>query len=324
MNAGKNPWTPKPEAPLTGSAPVFLFAHISDPHLSDPSGIPLARLAGKRLLGYLSWLHRRRHEHSQKVLDALKRDLARARIKQVFVSGDLTHLGLPQEFRQAREWLDSLGIDCVAVVPGNHDSYATESWERTYRQWLPYIAGDGAVMSGQSLDAIFPSVLLRDQLAFIGLSSARPTPPFLATGRIGSDQLQLLGKWLAQCGQKRLFRVVWLHHPPLPGQAKWRKRLDDAEALIDVIRSCGAELILHGHRHRSDCRLISAGGKDIPVLGVPSASAMGLYGEVALYNRLSIETGVSAWRLLVEARKFDRATGEFSASNRTSYTISRS
>lgn len=301
----------------------FLVAHISDPHLSDPSDIPLPRLVGKRLLGYLSWLYRRRHEHNPQVLDALNRDLARADIKQLLVSGDLTHLGLPQEFRQAREWLDSLACDNVAVVPGNHDSYVREPWQRTYRQWLPYIVGESPGADGQSPDEIFPSLLLRDQLAFIGLSSARPTLPFLATGRIGSSQLRKLEKQLIECGEKRLFRVVWLHHPPLAGQEKWRKRLGDADQLIAVIKSCGAELILHGHRHRSSRRQLSLGGKEIPVLGLPSVSAMGWYGETALYNRLEVQTGEIEWRLVVESRQFDRETGEFSAGEKCSYTIPR-
>ena len=41
-------------------APAFRFAQISDPHLSDLSGVRWRQLASKRVLGYLSWGRGRR------------------------------------------------------------------------------------------------------------------------------------------------------------------------------------------------------------------------------------------------------------------------
>ena len=95
------------------------FAQISDPHLSSLEGVRPGELLSKRALGYLSWRRRRRFEHRPEVLAALQQDLDQFELDQVLVTGDLTHVGLPQEFRQALTWLENLGApDHVAVIAG--------------------------------------------------------------------------------------------------------------------------------------------------------------------------------------------------------------
>ena len=76
------------------------FAHLSDPHLSSLEGVRASQLINKRALGYLSWKRRRRFEHRREVLDALQNDLDMASLDQLLVTGDLTHVGLPQEFEE--------------------------------------------------------------------------------------------------------------------------------------------------------------------------------------------------------------------------------
>lgn len=223
------------------------FAQISDPHLSTLEGVRWRELLSKRLLGYLSWRRRRRFEHRQEILEALRRDLGRIPLLQLLVTGDLTHIGLPQEFLQARGWLESLGDPGqVAVVPGNHDAYVASDWGETFVQWAEYMASDDAVERAPA----FPSLRVRGEIAFIGLSTACPKPPFLATGTAGAAQLARLPALLAETAQAGLFRVVYLHHPPLPGQEAWRKRLTDAAAVSKLLVEHGAELVLCGHSHR--------------------------------------------------------------------------
>ena len=47
----------------------------------------------------------------------------------------------------------------------------------------------GDYMRGDDGDAAFPFLRRRGPLALIGLSSAVPTAPFMATGRLGAEQL---------------------------------------------------------------------------------------------------------------------------------------
>jgi len=100
----------------------------------------------------------------------------------VAVTGDLTHLGLPEEFRQVAGWLRRLGSpEKITVVPGNHDAYVSAPWQETYGAWTPYLEGDEG-----SLAAGYPILRVRGPAALIGLSSARPSGPFLAMGSIGA------------------------------------------------------------------------------------------------------------------------------------------
>jgi 3',5'-cyclic AMP phosphodiesterase CpdA len=219
-----------------------------------------------------SWRLRRRAHHREAVLTALLRDLTERDVDHVVVTGDLTNLGLPAELAEARRWLTRVGPPArLTVVPGNHDAYAASSTRVMIDAWKTYLTSDEPwpTLDGDP----FPAVRIRGPVAFIGLSSARPSPAFLATGTLGARRLEQLGDALRDTGRRGLFRVVLLHHPVLPGTVRWRKRLTDASALRAVLARHGAELVLHGHSHPTSVQLLDAAPRPIPIVGVPSASA---------------------------------------------------
>ena len=292
----------------------FVLAHVSDLHLTTLSGIRLRELLDKRITGYLSWRLRRRHEHRSEVLDALRVDLQAQHPEHIAVTGDLTHLGLPREFAEAASWLERLGApQTITLVPGNHDAYVAEPWGETFAQWSAYMAGDdGGAATGS--DDLFPSLRIRRQVALIGLSTATPSAPFLATGRLGERQLSRLDHMLEQTAGAGLFRVVLLHHPPALHTVRWRKSLLDGAALRDVIARRGAELILHGHGHFSAAAYLDAPRQRSLAIGVPTASAIG--GKLerwATYHVYRIQRHESGWRLLVSVRTYSVDGGRFIA-----------
>ena len=128
-------------------------------------------------------------------------------------------------------------------------------------------------------DADFPFVRLRGPLALVGISTAAPTPALSAAGRVGADQLARLATQLDELGRRKLFRVVLIHHPPLPGAAKPSKQLTDAAAFRAVIARCGAELVLFGHTHVSALGRLKTPSGSAPAIGVPSASARPHHGK---------------------------------------------
>ena len=105
----------------------------------------------------------------------------------VVVTGDLTNMGYRQEFREAREYLDRLTCTEVLVVPGNHDRLVP----------VPEAQGWGK-LARWSTAGEWPYVHRYDRVSLIGLSSALPTAPLLASGRLGSAQCARLGRVLAQ------------------------------------------------------------------------------------------------------------------------------
>ena len=296
------------------SSADFVLAHVSDLHLSSLQGVNLRALLGKRVFGYLSWRFRRRHEHRIEVLDALRADLQAACFDHIAVTGDLTHLGLPREFREAAAWLARLGVPTgVTVVPGNHDAYAAEPWEETFSQWSAYMTGD-SVGETTGPDDVFPSLRIRRHVALIGLSTALPSAPLLATGRLGEHQLGRLDRILEQTAGSGLFRVVLLHHPPAPHTVRWRKSLIDAAALRDVLVRRGAELVLHGHAHFSAATYLDAARGKTLAIGVPSASAIGADGDrCASYHIYRIQGGDDGWRLRISVRAYSPERGAFVA-----------
>jgi len=131
---------------------------------------------------------------------------------------------------------------------------------------------EGTADGNGGRDSMFPSLRIRGRFALIGVNSAVPSPPLLAVGRVGRSQLSVLSQMLRQTGTDGLFRILLIHHPPVPGSIRWRKRLTDAAKLASVIEKQGVELVLHGHAHRSSLNWTRAPGAKAPVIGVCSAS----------------------------------------------------
>lgn len=282
---------------------MFALAHLSDPHLAGWSVDGVASLLNKRVTGWLSWRLNRRRIHQARVLDLLVADLAGRHADHVAVTGDLVNISLPEEFARAALWLERLGdADHVTVVPGNHDAYVAVDWAQGAGRWSPYMTNRGWQPEGGAPADVqdgFPFVRRIGPLALIGVSTALPTPPFIAAGQVGAMQMRALARILTELRAPDLFRVVMIHHPPLPGGAYRRKSLLDAAAFREVIRSAGAELILHGHMHIAALNHVGT----TPVIGVPSASAIRKgHKDAAAYNLYRIGDAGPGWRLSVEIR----------------------
>ncbi|MEE9493441.1 MAG: metallophosphoesterase [Gammaproteobacteria bacterium] len=289
------------------------IAHLSDPHLTSLHGIHFRSLLNKRILGYLSWLKRRRFVHRREILDALERDLKQQNPNHIVVTGDLTHIGLPDEFCQARRWLESLGSsESVTVIPGNHDVYVERPWQENYLHWQSYMLSDEGNSEEVGVKAFFPSVRRRGSVVIIGLSSAVASAPFFATGKVGEWQLKKLAAILKKTAKESLFRIVLIHHPPLPGIEKWRKRLVDIEPFLTILKQYGAELVLHGHGHTAVSNVIETAAGNTPVIGVASASSAGTRaGKTAGYNIYRITPSKDGWQLEVAERVWRAAQNRF-------------
>jgi 3',5'-cyclic AMP phosphodiesterase CpdA len=280
---------------------AFTLAHLSDPHLPPLPSPRLGELANKRALGYLNWIRNRHKFHRRDVLDALLSDLKAQAPDHIAITGDLVNLALEAEFEPARAWLQSVGSpDRVTLVPGNHDTYVRVTRHRFTEAWDSYLGSDHAPDGGVG----FPSLRRRGPLVLIGVSSAVPTPPLMATGWLGRAQLEALERMLADLAAEPLFRVLLIHHPLRSDSAA--KRLTDSQALLALLQRCGVDLVLHGHDHVHSTIWIDGPNRRIPVIGVASASALahGRY-PAAGYNLFSIERDGAAWRCQQTIRGMD-------------------
>jgi 3',5'-cyclic AMP phosphodiesterase CpdA len=163
--------------------------------------------------------------------------------------------------------------------------------------WGDYLRGDDVSAGG------FPFLRRRGPLALIGLSSAVPTPPFMATGRLGGTQLARLAEVLDRCASERLFRVVLIHHPPVSAPRRHFKRLVDGAEFRATLARHGAELVIHGHDHERASIYLDGPKRRIPVAGAPSASeAPPGKHDPAGYNLYRIEDSGGGWRCEAIAR----------------------
>lgn len=273
-------------------AKPFTIAQLTDMHLGPIAGFAPLYWGPKRALGYINWVGSRRDAYSAAALERLVADLHAQRPDHIAVTGDLVNIGLPQEHRNALGWLQRLGTpEHVTVIPGNHDIYAHTGARSPLRLWAAYMQANAA---GRAYtEAAFPYVRVLGKVALVAVNSARPTPPAMAWGRVGRGQRARLSTVLARLGAEGLFRVVLIHHPPLPGQAGFARGLRDAPALQGVLEASGAELVIHGHNHRNMLAWGHCARGRILVVGAPSASLDRRHGRepLARYNLYRIEDG---------------------------------
>jgi 3',5'-cyclic AMP phosphodiesterase CpdA len=279
---------------------MFTLAHLSDPHLAPLPAASWSQLASKRLFGYLNWQRKRRRIHQRGTLDRIVADLLAQSPNHIALTGDLVNIALPDEFAAAREWVAALGpADKVSIVPGNHDAYVPTALGDATSSWRDYMCTD------QSHEPVWPFVRRRAGVALIGLSTAIASPPLMATGRLGVEQLSRLVQLLPQLRDEGLFRIVLIHHPPESEPRRHRERLLDAAAFRDALAEVGAELVLHGHEHvRSVIWLDGPSGR-IPAIGVPSASAaIRGHWQPAGYYLFRITGPPQAWHCEMVTRGF--------------------
>jgi 3',5'-cyclic AMP phosphodiesterase CpdA len=291
-------------------AASLTIAQLTDVHMGPIAGFSPRYWNLKRLTGYANWLRNRRNVYQRSVLDRIVADLKGQRPDHIVVTGDLVNIGLPREHINALAWLESLGpSDRVTVIPGNHDIYSRLRADPGTGRWARYMASDAAGKQYVGTAALFPFVRVLDRVALIGLNSAVPTPPLVASGRLGKEQLERLSAVLERLGRAGLFRLVLIHHPPLTGQARHLRALEDAAELQAVLTRLGAELVIHGHNHHNMLAWCASASGRIPVVGAPSAAQARPYkGEpLARYNLYLVEG--PPWRIEVVGRGLQEAGG---------------
>jgi len=302
---------------------MFRLAHLSDIHLGPLPAITYRELASKRITGYVNWRRNRRHHMQDGIAERLIEDLRQSPHDHIAVTGDLVNLALDGEIEMARLWLEALGPhDSVTVVPGNHDAYVPGALDRICHAWGEWMRGDGSNHPVQRGD--FPFLRRRGAMALIGVSSARATAPFMASGSFSARQGKRLDRILDQTGDEGLFRVVMIHHPPVHGATASHKRLFGIGRFQQVLARRGAELVLHGHTHLPTTHWIEGRDGRVPVVGVAAAGqATGSAKPAAQYNHFEISERQGAWHVRLTRRGIAGPTLEMVEFAAEKFTLKR-
>jgi 3',5'-cyclic AMP phosphodiesterase CpdA len=255
-------------------------AHFSDLHVLALDGVSRTRFLNKRFTGLVNLRLKREHKHRPGHVRAVAREIARANVDHVVITGDLTNLALEQEFDAVKALIeDELRLDAekVTVVPGNHDLYTRGAMraQRFTRWFAPYLESDLPELAADLSLGRFPVVKLRGPLAIIGMSSAVPRPPLVASGELGPKQIDALARILGHDEVKRRTPLLALHHPihnPTSKVKTWVEGLVDASELTDAVAHVERGLLLHGHLHNRMQRAFPTRRGSLLAVGATSAS----------------------------------------------------
>jgi len=232
-----------------------------------------------RTLIHLSDLHFGRVD--QALLGPL-RDLVHSIAPDVVViSGDLTQRAKPEQFEEARAFLDSLPGPQI-VVPGNHDISLYNVFRRFVKplaRYKRYITDD--------LDPMY----VDDEIAVVGVNTARSLT--IKDGRVNKEQVTKIREELAGLDPK-ITRIVVTHHPfDLPTTFEEQDLVNRAPMAMEVFAECGVDVLLAGHMHVSHAASTASryqiDAYAALVVQAGTATSTRGRGEVNSFNLLRVE-----------------------------------
>ena len=282
------------------------IAHFSDTHVLSLTGVGPGRFLNKRWTGAVNLAMNRSRHYRVEIFEALLAAVVAEAPDHTLCTGDLVNLALEPEFVRVSELLHGhFGADSLTLVPGNHDAYCKDAVDAgLFARWF------GAWQPPATADDAYPVLRVVDDAFVVGLTTARPTPVFMATGTLGDAQIAAMQAAFRRPEARDRFRVLMLHHPLFP-EPKRRldtmRRLTDADALLAALAELGDDgpgLVVHGHNHEFKRMALPSG---VPVIQVASASRSGSTHR-AEFNVYVIEDGRLAG---VERHIHDPDTGSF-------------
>lgn len=258
-------------------------------------------------------LGRGRHfQDTEKVLVAMRQDLALQKPDCMVFTGDACSLGFEDEIKAASQFLGIDRDDFMPgiAVPGNHDVYIRQPtlpgyFEMYFRPWQQGIRVDGQM---------YPFARKIGPAWFIGVNSSTPNLlPWDARGLVGRDQLNRLEILLSRLDSGPRILVTHYPHSLATGKGERRmRRLRDLDSLVSIANQGGVSLWLHGHRHNH--YLLPPGeGRNFLTLCAGSGTQTGHWS----YSKLTIANR-DIW---VERRIYDPVSGAFQSQGIHSHNL---
>ncbi len=299
-----------------------IILHITDPHLATG--------AHREQHSWRLESERATTTAGQTLSEAIAQALDNYEVALIVITGDLTFSGAPDEFEDARKFITrllgafDLDTDALVVVPGNHDilwtkqgSYTddasvTEAPEEANRRYSDFYESlyrhppNAALSMGRRF--LLPSGVALEICA-LNSSSLETGKDFLAgMGRVQENAFLGVCQGLRWGTGGMSLRVVALHHhlvltenvEPVAGYYRGFGIAVDAPRIMRLAREHGAQMALHGHKHRPF--LWRAGVYELPqhthrkwalgdlaVVGGGSAGSSGTEARQNYFNVIAVD-----------------------------------
>lgn len=254
-----------------------------------------------RQILHISDIHFGPH-HAPEVAKDVLALLERRRPDMVVISGDLTQRAKPEQFRQAREFVDQIDVPTL-VVPGNHDVPMYRVWERVLSPYGAY-----RKHFAQDLEPVHED----DDLLVVGINTAFNWT--IKDGRMLRSRLREVESLLAAAGDKT--KIIVAHHELIPAPRFDTQRvLAGARNAVEVFARQGVDMVLSGHLHQAYVMPSEAfyPSADLPFLVVHSGTTTSHRGRGCERRRYSCnwinidddELTISHLRWNEDSRHFD-------------------
>lgn len=217
------------------------------------------------------------------IVEKLKEKIVELAPHLTVISGDLTQRARSAQFKEAKDFLDSLPLPQI-VVPGNHDVPLYNVLARfaaPLDNYKKYITDD--------LQPFF----LDEEIAVAGINTARSLT--IKDGRINREQIAEVCSKMCDLPNEML-KIVVTHHPfDLPENHTDEDDLvDNAERAMEAFANCGADVFLSGHLHVSSIsetasRYKLESGHNALVVQAGTATSTRGRGEANSFNLIEFE-----------------------------------
>lgn len=232
-----------------------------------------------RTIVHLSDLHFGRVDYQ--VVEKLTQTVTELEPHVLVVSGDLTQRARSEQFKEAKEFLDSLPSPQI-IVPGNHDVPLYNVFARFLQpldKYKQYITDD--------LEPFYAD----EEIAILGINTARSLT--IKDGRVNEEQAAKIRERLCAYGDE-VTKIVVTHHPfDLPEGHDEDELVDRAQMAMEALSSCGADVLLAGHLHVSHTGHTSArykiAGHNALVVSAGTATSTRARGETNSFNVIRID-----------------------------------
>ena len=174
-------------------------------------------------------------ELAEKILELAER----RRPDIVIVSGDLTQRAKPEQFRQARRFVDRFAAPTL-VVPGNHDVPLYRFWERSLRPFGAY-----KKHFAKELEPVWRD----DELLVVGINTAHGWT--VKEGKVRLGRLREIARLVADAPPDTFKVIVAHHHLTPPPRFGTQTVAENAFEAIRAFSEAGIDLVLSGHQHQT-------------------------------------------------------------------------
>jgi len=219
--------------------------HISDLHF--PVRLGLTQLRRKSLIGYVNYALRRKRKHPYHKI--LVETLRQMDYDCLIVSGDITNVSAEKEFAEARKILEPILDERAFLIPGNHDRYTVESFEKRYFE-IYFAEFIGKTIPSVGLGNFYLRWKEYGGISLIGWDSNLPLPAMQAQGYLDPEVVRMTIQFLNASNIEKY--MVVCHHPiwnPEERQESDYHRLLNREEVLQILQSRPPIAYFHGHLH---------------------------------------------------------------------------